>query len=144
MHKMHMDIVILTEMKLTDERHIKRAFGYDIVVTKAISPHQGSVALISRTSEYWHVESVRCHGPNVIGFQLVTGEMEYSWVGGYIPPSKVLTIQYVGQAFDRLPTGRRILIGDLNVDLNNLRDDRATQVATMTTCLGLKKNVESF
>jgi exonuclease III len=74
MHKMHMDIVILKETKLKDERHTKRAFGYDVVATKAISPHQEGVSLIYMTSEYWQVESVRCHGPNVIGFQLVTGE----------------------------------------------------------------------
>jgi exonuclease III len=82
MHNMHMDIVILTETKLTDEQHTKRAFGYDVVNTKAIIPHQGGIALIYRTSEYWQVESVRCHGPNFIGFQLVTGEMRYSCVGG--------------------------------------------------------------
>jgi exonuclease III len=51
MYNMHMDIVILTEMKLTDGRHTKRALGYDVVATKAISPHQGGVALIYRTSE---------------------------------------------------------------------------------------------
>jgi hypothetical protein len=144
MHKMHMDIGILTEMRLTDERHAKRAFCYDVVATKAISPHQGGIALIYRTSEYWQVESVRCHGPNVIGFQLVTGERRYSCVGGYIPPSDVSTIQYVGQAFDRLPTGRRIFLGDLNVDLNNLRDDRATRVATMTAGLGLENLLSHF
>jgi hypothetical protein len=58
--------------------------------------------------------------------------MRYSCVGGYIPISDVSKIQYVGQAFDRLPTVRRILLGDLNVDLNNLWDYRATQIATMT------------
>jgi hypothetical protein len=85
---------------LTDERHTNRAFGHNRVATKAIIPHQGGIALIYRTSEYWQVESVRCHGPNVIGLQLVTGEMRFSCVGCYIPPSDVSTIQYVSQAFD--------------------------------------------
>jgi exonuclease III len=52
MHKMHMDIVILTERELMDERHTKRAFGYNVVAMKAISPHQGGISLIYRTSEY--------------------------------------------------------------------------------------------
>jgi hypothetical protein len=33
----------------------------------------------------------------------------YYCVRGYIPPSDVSTIQYIGQAFDRLPKGRSIL-----------------------------------
>jgi hypothetical protein len=40
MHKMHMDIIILAETKLT------------VVAMKAISPHQGGIALIYRTAEY--------------------------------------------------------------------------------------------
>jgi hypothetical protein len=36
------------------------------------------------------------------------------------------------------------LLGDLNVDLNNLRDDRAKQVATMTADLGLENLLSPF
>jgi hypothetical protein len=60
MHKMHMDIIILTETKLMDERHKKWAFGYYVMDTKAISPHQGGIAPIYRTSEYWQMDSARC------------------------------------------------------------------------------------
>jgi exonuclease III len=55
MNKMNMDIVLLTETKLTNEQHIKRAFGYDVVATKESSNAQGEVALIYRESEYWTV-----------------------------------------------------------------------------------------
>jgi hypothetical protein len=55
MNKMNMDIVLLTETKLTNEQHTKRAFGYDVVATKARSKAQGGVALIYSESEYWTV-----------------------------------------------------------------------------------------
>jgi hypothetical protein len=55
MNKMNMDIVLLTETKLTNDQHTKRAFGYDVVATKARSKAQGGVALIYRESEYWTV-----------------------------------------------------------------------------------------
>jgi exonuclease III len=50
MNKMNMDIVLLTENKLTNDQHTKRAFGYDVVMTKARSKAQGGVALIYHKS----------------------------------------------------------------------------------------------
>jgi hypothetical protein len=52
MNKINMDIVLLTETKLTNDQHTKKAFGFDVVVTKARSKAQGGVALIYRESEY--------------------------------------------------------------------------------------------
>jgi hypothetical protein len=48
MNKMNMDIVLFTETKLTDDQHTKKAFGYDVVATKARSKAQGGVAQILR------------------------------------------------------------------------------------------------
>jgi hypothetical protein len=85
MLKMNMDIVLLTETKLTNDQHTKKAFGYDVILTKTRSKAQGGVALIYRESEYWTVESVKHFGSDVISCQLETGQKRYSCVGGYIP-----------------------------------------------------------
>jgi hypothetical protein len=45
MNKMNMDIVLLTETKLTNDQHTKKAFGYDVVAMKARSKAQGGVDL---------------------------------------------------------------------------------------------------
>jgi exonuclease III len=37
MNKMNMDIVLLTEIKMTNDQHTKRAFWYDVVATKAFA-----------------------------------------------------------------------------------------------------------
>jgi hypothetical protein len=66
MNKMNMDIVLLTETKLTNDQLTNRAFGYDFVATKARSKAQGGVALIYRESEYWTVDSVKRFGSDVI------------------------------------------------------------------------------
>jgi exonuclease III len=87
MNKMNIDIVLLTETKLMDEKYTKRAFGYDIVAMNARSKAQGGVALIYRESEYWTVKSVKHFGSDVIRFQLATGQKRYSYVGG-VHPSK--------------------------------------------------------
>jgi exonuclease III len=53
MKLINMDIVLLMETKLTNDQHTKKAFGYEMVATKARSKVQGGVALIYRESEYW-------------------------------------------------------------------------------------------
>jgi hypothetical protein len=110
MKKMNIDIVLLTETKLTNDQHTKKAFGYDVVATKARSKAQGGVALIYRESEYWTVESVKRFGSDVISFQLATGQKLYSCVGGHIPPKDESIIESIGKAFDSLPKGPRIII----------------------------------
>jgi exonuclease III len=138
MNKMNMDIILLTETRLTNDQHTKRAFGYDVVAIKARSKAQGGVALIYRESEYWTVESVKCFGSDVISFQLATGQKSYSWVGGYIPPKDESISESIGRAFYSFPKGPIILLGDLNVNLNNPRNDRGLHIATMVSYLGLE------
>jgi exonuclease III len=141
---MNMDTVLLKETKLTNDQHTKKAFGYDVVATKARSKAQSGVALIYRESEYWIIESVRRFGSDVISFQLATGHKGYSCVGGYIPPKDKSIIESVGKAFDSLPKGPRILLGDLNVNLNNPRNDRGLQIATLVADLGLEDLISHF
>jgi hypothetical protein len=74
---------------------------------------------------------VKRFGSDVISFQLATGQKRYSYVGGHIPPKDESIIESIGKAFDSLPKGPRILLGDLNVNLNNPRNDRGLQIATM-------------
>jgi hypothetical protein len=57
---------------------------------------------------------------------------------GYIPPKDESIIESIGKAFDSLPKGPRILLGDLNVNLNNPR------IATMVSDLGLEYLVSHF
>jgi exonuclease III len=82
MNTMNMDIVLLTETKLTNDQHTKKALGYDVVATKARSKAQGGVVLIYRESKYRTVESVKRFGSDVISFQLATEQKLYSCVGG--------------------------------------------------------------
>jgi exonuclease III len=81
--QLNVDIAILTEVKLTDDRFTNYSHGYGVIATKAKSSAQGGLALVSRSSEAWQLESFERHGPNVIGFELVTGNRRYSCVGVY-------------------------------------------------------------
>jgi hypothetical protein len=86
--------------------------GFDLP-TKAKSKDQGSMALVYRNSEFWQIESILRHGPNVISVELVTGNSRYSCITVYIPPVDVDTIAFIEGAFERLPGGPRLFLGDL-------------------------------
>jgi hypothetical protein len=138
--KMNIDIGILQETKITDDKYKKKSFG--IIATKAISAFQGGIAIAYRTSAWWSIESIRLYHPNVISFTLVTGKRRYSCLEAYIPPGD--TIDTVYEAIERSARNTPILLGDLNADSMRPRDDRAIEVAAMTATFGLEDLVRSF
>jgi hypothetical protein len=66
---------VLTETMLTDERYPKLASGYWVISLMAASPQQGGVALLWRAEHQdFEVEAVNIISPNILTFQLITGE----------------------------------------------------------------------
>jgi hypothetical protein len=118
------DIAILTETKLTDDRYTKYSHGYEVIATTSKSNAQGGGSLAYCDNKAWQVETVKRFGPNVVGFQLVTGNHRYPRVCGYIPPTDFDTIEFIRSAFESTPQSQMIFLGHLNVDLRRLRDDR--------------------
>jgi exonuclease III len=89
LHQMGIDCMVLTETKITDDRYPKFVSGYQVMSSKAASPHQGGVALIWRESEGqgFLVEAAHIVSPNVPTFQLITGDKLFFVIGAYIPPA---------------------------------------------------------
>jgi endonuclease/exonuclease/phosphatase family metal-dependent hydrolase len=103
------------------------------------------VALFYRDSPYWQVESIRRYGPNVISFELVTGSRRIPAVGAYVPPADLSTMEFVNRAMEALPQGLRpLLLGDLNVDLDDLRNDRARSMAADLASYGFEDLLPHF
>jgi hypothetical protein len=69
----NVDIAIMAQVKLTDDRFTKYSIGYNAIAMKVKSSAQVGLDLVSPTTEAWQIDSVERHGPNVIGFELVTG-----------------------------------------------------------------------
>jgi hypothetical protein len=66
---------ILTKTKLTDNQYPKTTSGYCVILLKAMSPQQGGVALLwEEGHQDFEVEEVTIVSPNLLTFQLVTGE----------------------------------------------------------------------
>ena len=78
-------------------------------------------------------------GPNVLTFELVTGQIRYFVVGAYIPPSDLgTTLTQIHQAWLECPRGcQPLLLGDLNANLLNPRDEREDAIAEQVDAMDL-------
>jgi exonuclease III len=159
---MGMDIVVLTETKIVDERYTCFSQGYEIHASKAISTSQGGVALAIRKDrgQTWDVEDLTVEWGNIIGCTLVSGQWQKWLIGVYLPPSQFgggtldLLTQTVEAAED--PT---MVLGDFNANLamsreaqqrgplsNGGRQAEQQQVEVLATvaCLGLGDMARAF
>ncbi len=76
LRQMGVGCAVLTETKLSNDRYPKFVSRYQVISSKAASPHQGGVALLWRESEDqgFSVEAVHIASPNILTFQLIMGE----------------------------------------------------------------------
>ena len=97
---------VLTETKLTNDRYSKTVSGYRVISPKATSPsQQGGVALLwEEGHQDFKVEVVTITSPNLLTFQLVTGEECYFLMGAYIPPADTAGVDDLRIAWAARPT----------------------------------------
>ena len=86
MSQANMDLGILQETKLPDGIYTRGSAGYSVIATDAPSRHRGGVALFYRSKPHFLVEAVERFGPNVMGFQVATGERRWYIVRVYVAP----------------------------------------------------------
>ena len=62
------------------------------------------------------MEAIQKFGPNVVGFQMSTGERRWYIIGCYLSPDNTLTIESVVVTLKERPQGAELLVaGDSNV-----------------------------
>jgi hypothetical protein len=67
--------VILSETKITNHRYTRMMLGYKVLLKKNPNKHQGGMALLWQLDhKALEVEAARIVTPNLITFQLVTGD----------------------------------------------------------------------
>ena len=88
MSQANMDLGIFQETKCTDGIYTRESSGYRVVATDAPSRHRGGVALFYRPSPLFEVDAVREYGPNVLIFEVETGEQRWYIIGCYLAPRR--------------------------------------------------------
>ena len=78
------------------------------------------------------VEAARILTPNLLTFQLATGDERYYCMGAYIPPNDIMGVEDLRSAWDACPDGCiPIVLGDLNINFLDPRDDREEQIVDL-------------
>ena len=131
MSQANMDLDIFQETKLTDGIYTRELAGYSVVATDAPSRHRGRVAVFHWPSQHFVVEAVQQLSPNVVGFQLATGERQWYIVVCYLAPNNTSMIESVVDALKESPRGAELLVaGDFNVNLLEPEGDRKGEYIT--------------
>ena len=136
MSQANMDLGILQETKITDGIYTYGSAGYSVIAMDAPSRYHGGVSLFYRSKPHFVVEAVEKFGPNVLGFQVATGERRWYIVGAYIATEDKETMERVVAAIERKPRGVELMVaGDFNADIkapegNQRAENIATDIAT--------------
>jgi len=144
MQDLNTDIAILTETKLCDGRHAKHGHGYSVFATSAVSPNQGGVALIWHTKPtHRTLEGMRTLSTNSISAVLVSGAQRWLLLRMYISPNlepdaELNVLEIETSCHPHMPI---IIMGDLNVDLDDVSNAHSIAIAMTMQHLGV---IDSF
>ena len=123
---MRVGLAVLTETKLVNNRHPKTTSGYSTMCSKAVSRHQGGVALMWKENDpKFEVELVLLNnGLNIVTFQLTTGDNRFYVIGIYVPPDCSKGVDDLRNPCDACPLGcKPLILGDLNINFGFPRDE---------------------
>ena len=84
------------------------------------------------------------HGPNVISCKIVIGPTWTPIFGAYLPPSMLEHLPDFEEVLQRFKGRYPIILGDLNVDLDNTRSSGSQRVADLLTKYRLIDLVQHF
>jgi hypothetical protein len=131
--RMGVGIGILTKTKVTNNQYLKSLWGYQVLISKATSPHQGGIGIIWRDDHNgYEVKAVRPLTPNLISFQLVMGNERYYVMGIYIPPNFTTGVDDLRVAWEARPTDcTPLVIGDLNIWFEDPANNRADAIVNL-------------
>jgi hypothetical protein len=137
--QMGIGVAVLTKTKFVNDRYPKMAVGYTIMSLKATSCSQGGVALGWREEDLkFEVKLVLFQGPNMLTFQLTTGDEQIYIVGTYIPPNCTRGVEDICRAAETCPAGCKLLVmGDLNINVGFPHEEREEVIVNLLDKLGL-------
>lgn len=125
LNNMNVDVIVITETKITNNAYTHQRFRYSICASKAQSTSCGGIAFAFCTKDNRFVITQHKNwGPDVLSIVMTTGQTRYCLIGVYIPPSTDPTIYH--QPLDALNCAiswgenkhyKIVVMGDINIDL---------------------------
>ena len=145
LHQGNIDIGVLQELKLTQGIHTWNGSGYDVWATEAEIHHRGGIAVAWRAKAGWQVEGFANYGPNMVSVWVTMGQQRWYVVGAYVNTKYDPTVAQVEQALWKAAKGTEvILLGDLNVRLQEPHEAQEEELAMVVAACGLKDMTSHF
>jgi len=92
--QMGVGLAVVTETTITDARYTRLTSGHKILASRAGSHNQGGIALLWKEDHQgFEVESAKILTPNLLTFQLVTGDERFYCMGIYLPPTDTMGVE---------------------------------------------------
>ncbi len=146
LEQMGVGLAVLMETKLTDDRYTRLASGFKILASKATSHNQGEIALLWKENHSgYEVESARIATPNLLTFQLVTGNERFYCMGIYIPPTDTMGVEDLRAAWEACPKGCiPLVLGNLNTNFSNPQNKREEIICDLLDDINLVDTLRRF
>ena len=112
---------------------------YSVIETDFPRRHLSGVAVFYRPSPQYAVEATQHFGPNVVGFQIATGERRWCIIGCYLAPNNTSTIESAVTALKERSRGSELIVSvDLNINMEDPDVDwREEEIAAALTATGI-------
>ena len=146
MADMSIGCAFLTEVKISNNKHARRAEGYEIIISRGKSDMQGGVALLWKDKHpMFEVENVNARVRNLITFQLKTGDKRFYVMAIYIAPGCTKGVEDLRDAWAKCPENcSPIVVGDLNIRNQDPRDEREEEIADLLDEINLVDTSRKF
>ena len=128
------DMMLLTKTNISTTVYCRNRLEY-VVKCSAERPssaggYQGGIEIVTKERPVgWGIESTCYHRPNMVSCEIFTGLTRNPLVGTYLPPSTLEHLPDLEEALKRFKDP--IVLGDLNVDLNEERNLQRQQVTDL-------------
>jgi hypothetical protein len=144
--QMSVGLAVLIETKVTDDCHPCLASGYKILASKATSHNQGGIALLWKENHGgYEVESANIITPNLLTFQLITGDAQFHCMGIYVPPTDTVGVEDLRAAWEACPAGcTPIVLGDLNINFRDPRNKREELIVNLLNYINIVDTSRQF
>ncbi len=102
--QMGVNCAVLTEVKITNNKHPRCTSGFKIILSKATSHSQGGIALLwNKGHASFEIKVAKIVTPNLLTFQLVMGYEQFYAMGIYIPPNDTMGVDALCKAWALCP-----------------------------------------
>ncbi len=92
----------------------------------------GDCPVVERDCGEYEVELACVITPNLLTFQLVTGDEQFYCMGVYIPPTDMMGVEDLQAAWEACPVGcTPLVLGDLNINFSDPQNEREDLIVNL-------------